>query len=269
MLELEAPLRQLAALSTTPVIKAPPPPPIVRQVIAPDVSTEMEVFEDLSDQESSHDEAVCTEVVAAITSTAVATSVAIAEPAMVVEKESEVRPDEADGSVDNMSRGGSGITTSAVLGVVASGGVALGYGAWHGVSAVASLSKSSLRWGWKRFAETEVAVADVLDASLTTILAPSPTFEDVATMVSTPRKALPGNFAVESDSEADEGDSTFYQESVTIIDRGEEEVPRADGTESSIIETEFGEMHFPAPEGQFIMPCLILASSSRSLTIVT
>ena len=126
-------------------------------------------------------------------------------------------------------------------------GIAVGYTAWRGLSAAASAGSS---WGWDRFSAAAPRTAAGQD--------------DVEETAGSSDVVLPGMFrpitpideegASLSGSDTEEGD-TFYHDAEDSDDEAEEEEKEEDGTESSVISTEWGEIHFPAPEGECHLSC--------------
>lgn len=150
--------------------------------------------------------------------------------------------------------------SAAAASVVVSGGYALGYGAWRGLATAASVGGSSLSWGWRRVAEVSAAVE----------VPPVPVAEPVAEFAAPApppsTKALgkrrqtivPGSFDLSvmdtEDEESAGEEEPFYSEDEAERSTLDEVDFDRDDKSSSIVETEWGEMHFPAPEGGSL-PC--------------
>lgn len=134
----------------------------------------------------------------------------------------------------------------AAVGAIVSGGMAVGYTAWRGLSAAASLGWNG--WGARSAPaptpDQAVAQKDRTDE----VEADEEEDEDDARTVKDDDAAteserdmkLPGTFAdATSDNDSDEGE---FEESVQDQDGAEEG--------SEVIETEWGEIAFPAPKGE-------------------
>ena len=172
---------------------------------------------------------------------------------------------------DTPTRSYSAAAASTAASLAISGGMLLGYGAWRGLATAASVGGSSLSWGWKKMAEVSEASAAAAALEVEQApLSPRALGKRRATVV-------PGSFASPVDDD-DSADETFFSEAEeTMMDRStvdEAEYEVADDAESSIVETEWGDMHFPAPEGQspplcglrilLTRPCRLLRRSEAS-----
>lgn len=144
------------------------------------------------------------------------------------------------------------------IGAVVSGSIAVGYTAWRGLSAAASAGSS---WGWNRFSVAAPRSASEQDE----VVGPS---EVVFPGMFRPITPIGDDGDSLSGSDTEEGD-TFYHDAEDSDDEAEEERDE-DGTESSVISTEWGDIHFPAPEGAFspslprCLACLLFLSTQGS-----
>ena len=168
----------------------------------------------------------------------------VEEPIVSIPEREEDKVEDDVDSAPTRSYGAAVASTAASLAF--SGGVLLGYGAWRGLTTAASVGGSSLSWGWKKMAE-------VSEASATASLELEPGSPSSKALGKRRATVVPGSFA-ESMDEDDSADETFFmeaEETMTMSSVSEVEYEVADDAESSIVETEWGDMHFPAPEGQF------------------
>ncbi|ORY72220.1 hypothetical protein BCR35DRAFT_307774 [Leucosporidium creatinivorum] len=126
-------------------------------------------------------------------------------------------PAPSAGDLSSPHEGDSGLADIGVaaVGALVTGGMAVGYSAWRGLSAAASAG-----WGWKSAAPVMEQTTSVDEEE-----------EDSETR-------LPGSLARDEEAKDKEGEDT----------RGEK-VEEQTEVDSSVISTEWGEVAFPAPEG--------------------
>jgi hypothetical protein len=154
-----------------------------------------------------------------------------------------------------------GITAGAAVAVV-------GYTAWRGISAAASVGSSGLNWGWNRFSPTTARTAQTSaeeeQAPSAKALGKRKVTEVLLPGTFRPITPIPDSETEESEEATEEsGDTTTYFETELEGDIGEEEEEEEEEEEDVEVQaegprqgetgtTEWGDVDFPAPEGEFL-----------------